>query len=106
MVGARADGTPEPAISAQIQLAFDNLQGVLAAAGCAFDDVVDLTLFLVDPEASVGLVLEAMKIAFPNEPLPNATAVGVNWLAGFQFEIKVIARVPQRPGSLHQSESA
>jgi enamine deaminase RidA (YjgF/YER057c/UK114 family) len=29
------------------------------------------------------------------EPLPNVTAVGVNWLAGFQFEIKVIARIPQ-----------
>ncbi|MBA2136351.1 hypothetical protein FE276_11510 [Salmonella bongori serovar 66:z39:-] len=25
---------------------------------------------------------------------PNWTAVGVNWLAGFDFEIKVIARIP------------
>ncbi|MES2626571.1 MAG: RidA family protein [Pseudomonadota bacterium] len=94
MVGARKDGTPEPDLQAQIQLAFDNLQGVLTAAGCAFDDVVDLTLFLTDPEASVGLALEAMKKAFPHEPLPNVTAAGVNWLAGFQFEIKVIARIP------------
>ncbi len=28
-------------------------------------------------------------------PYPNWTAVGVNWLAGFDFEIKVIARLPQ-----------
>jgi enamine deaminase RidA (YjgF/YER057c/UK114 family) len=95
MVGARQDGTPEPELEAQIQLAFENLHGVLDAAGCSFDDVIDVTLFLVDPEASVGLVLEAMK-AFYREPLPNVTAVGVNWLAGFQFEIKVIARIPQR----------
>ena len=94
MVGARKDGTPEPDLKAQIQLAFDNLRDVLAAAGCTFDDVVDLTFFLIDPEASVGLVLEAMKKAFPREPLPNVTAVGVNWLAGFQFEAKVTARIP------------
>ena len=95
MVGARLDGTPEPDLKTQIQLAFENLQGVLAAAGCSFDDVVDLTFFLIDPDASVGLVLDAMKKAFPREPLPNVTAVGVNWLAGFQFEAKVIARIPQ-----------
>ena len=33
---------------------------------------------------------------FPKAPYPNATAVGVNWLAGFDFEIKVIARIPPR----------
>jgi enamine deaminase RidA (YjgF/YER057c/UK114 family) len=96
MVGARQDGTPEPDLSAQIQLAFDNLEAVLKAAGGTFDDVIDVTMFLVDPEASVGLAIEAMRKAFPREPYPNVTAVGVNWLAGFQFEIKVIARVPQK----------
>jgi enamine deaminase RidA (YjgF/YER057c/UK114 family) len=32
---------------------------------------------------------------FPRAPYPNWTAIGVNWLAGFDFEIKVIARIPQ-----------
>lgn len=96
MVGARKDGTPEPDLKAQVQLAFDNLEGVLEAAGATFEDVVDVTMFLVDPEASMGSMIEAMRKAFPREPFPNATAVGVNWLAGFQFEIKVIARVPQK----------
>ncbi|MQK28812.1 RidA family protein, partial [Escherichia coli] len=27
---------------------------------------------------------------------PNWTAVGVTWLAGFDFEIKVIARIPEQ----------
>ena len=94
MVGALQDGAPEPDLKEQIQLAFDNLSDVLAAAGCTFDDVVDLTFFLIDPESSVGLVLEAMQKTLPLEPLPNITAVGVNWLAGFQVEIKVIARIP------------
>lgn len=104
MVGARQDGTPEPDLKTQIQLAFDNLQGVLAAACCTFDDVVDVTFFLVNPEASAALVLEAMKKAFPRKPLPNVTAVGVNWLAGFQFEIKVIARISPHPSTSRDHE--
>ena len=31
---------------------------------------------------------------FDQQPYPNWTALGVNWLAGFDFEIKVIARIP------------
>lgn len=96
MVGAREDGSPEPELPAQVQLAFDNLQGVLAGAGCTFDDVIDVTMFLIDPEVSMGLMIEAMRKAFPHEPYPNVTAVGVNWLAGFQFEVKVIARVTRK----------
>ena len=76
MVGAREDGTPEPVLAAQIQLAFDNLRGVLEAAGCTFEDVIDVTMFLVDPEASMSLMIEAMGRAFPREPFPNVTAVG------------------------------
>ncbi|XUO86181.1 hypothetical protein RVM26_11130 [Halomonas sp. KM072] len=32
--------------------------------------------------------------AIPAKPYPNWMAVGVTWLAGFDFEIKVIARLP------------
>ena len=96
MVGARPDGSPEPDLAAQIKLAFRNLQDVLEAAGCTFDDVVDVTLFAIDPEAILGLILEQLRQAFPREPFSNVTAVGVTWLAGFQFEIKVIARVPAK----------
>ena len=32
-VGSREDGSPEPDFAAQVQLAFDNLQSVLEAAG-------------------------------------------------------------------------
>lgn len=97
MVGAREDGTPEPDLERQVHLAFESLRGVLEAAGCTFDDVVDVTMFLVDPEASMGLMLAAMRAAFPREPFVSVTAVGVNWLSGFQFEIKAIARVPPAP---------
>ena len=94
-VGSREDGSPEPDFAAQVQLAFDNLQSVLEAAGASFDDIVDLTSFHTDPETQFATVLEAKTRAFPDKPYPNWTAVGVNWLEGFDFEIKVIARLPK-----------
>ena len=94
-VGSLEDGSPEPDFSKQVALAFDNLKGVLQAAGCTFDDIVDVTTFHTDPEAQFERVMDAKQKAFSEPPYPNWTAVGVNWLAGFEFEIKVIARIPQ-----------
>ncbi|MFH2744114.1 RidA family protein [Enterobacter hormaechei] len=93
-VGSRSDGTPEPDFAAQVQLAFNNLQATLAAAGCTFDDLIDVTTFHTDPENQFPVIMEVKKLVFPQPPYPNWTAIGVNWLAGFDFEIKVIARIP------------
>lgn len=94
-VGSREDGSPEPDFKKQVQLAFDNLTEVLKAAGCTFDDVVDVTSFHTDPEAQFEAVSDVRVKAIGEKPYPNWTAVGVNWLSGFDFEIKVIARIPQ-----------
>lgn len=51
-VGSRDDGSPEPELETQVRRAFDNLNAVLAAAGCGFDDVLDVTVFMVDAEAN------------------------------------------------------
>ncbi|CAH0261210.1 endoribonuclease L-PSP [bacteria symbiont BFo1 of Frankliniella occidentalis] len=93
-VGSRIDGTPEPDFAAQVQLAFDNLAATLAAAGCTFDDLIDVTTFHTDPENQLPTIMQVKKLIFPHSPYPNWTAVGVTWLAGFDFEIKVIARIP------------
>jgi enamine deaminase RidA (YjgF/YER057c/UK114 family) len=94
MVGAREDGSPEPDFAEQVRLAFRNLNGVLEAAGGSFDDVVDVTLFIVDPQTTFEQVFGVLPEFWGEEPYPNVTAVGVTWLAGFQFEIKAIARIP------------
>jgi enamine deaminase RidA (YjgF/YER057c/UK114 family) len=94
-VGSREDGTPEPDLDAQVRLAFANLNAVLAAAGCSFDDVVDATVFIVDPESHFERVWEVARDYWGGVPYPAATAVGVTWLAGFQFEIKVVAKLPR-----------
>ncbi len=94
-VGSRADGSPEPDFRAQVRRAFDNLSAVLGAAGCTFDDVVDVTTFHTNPEAQLEAVMDARNDVIGTPPYPNWTAVGVTWLAGFDFEIKVIARIPR-----------
>jgi enamine deaminase RidA (YjgF/YER057c/UK114 family) len=93
-VGSREDGTPEPVFGDQVRLAFANLQAVLAAAGATLDDVVDVTSFHTDPETQLATVLAVRDELIGAPPYPNWTAIGVNWLAGFDFEIKVIARIP------------
>lgn len=96
-VGSRVDGSPEPDFKAQVELAFDNLKAVLKAADCGLDDIVDVTTFHTDPENQFGTIMEVKSRIFGEPPYPNWTAVGVNWLAGFDFEIKVIARIPTKP---------
>lgn len=69
-VGSHTDGTPEPDFQKQV------------------------TTFHTDPEQQFGDVMAVKQEIFSLPPYPNWTAVGVNWLAGFDFEIKVIARIP------------
>lgn len=95
-VGSRPDGSPEPDFESQVRLAFANLEATLAAGGCTFDDIVDLTSFHTDPEKQMAVVMAVKNEKFPQTPYPNWTAIGVNWLAGFDFEIKVTARIPSR----------
>lgn len=94
-VGSREDDTPEPDFEAQVRLAFANLQATLQAAGCTVDDIVDVTTFHTDPERQFDTVLAVKNDIFPAAPYPAWTALGVTWLAGFDFEIKVIARLPR-----------
>lgn len=98
-VGARPDGSPEPDFDEQVRLAFRNLNAILSAAGCSFSDVVDVTVFMVNPDTHFERAWAVAAEYWGEAPYPTATAVGVTWLAGFQFEIKVIAKLPQGAGS-------
>jgi enamine deaminase RidA (YjgF/YER057c/UK114 family) len=93
-VGSREDGSPEPELDAQVRRAFENLTAVLKAANCTFDDVLDVTVFIVDPESKFERIWSVVQEYWGDAPHPTVTAVGVTWLYGFQFEIKVIAKIP------------
>jgi enamine deaminase RidA (YjgF/YER057c/UK114 family) len=94
-VGSLPDGSPEPDLEAQVRLAFDNLNAILSAAGCTFQDVIDVTLFIVDPASKLESIWKVISEYWGDAPHPTLTGVGVTWLYGFQFEIKVIAKLPQ-----------
>jgi enamine deaminase RidA (YjgF/YER057c/UK114 family) len=96
-VGSRDDGTPEPDYAQQVRRAFANLQAVLAAAGGTLDDIVDVTTFHTDPARQFDRFLAIKDEHFPAAPYPAWTAIGVYWLAGYDFEIKVVARIPKWP---------
>ncbi|RCK53902.1 endoribonuclease L-PSP [Thalassospira profundimaris] len=94
-VGSLEDGSPEPDFKKQVELAFERLKATLATAGATFEDLIDVTTFHTDPENQFDTIMEVKNKIFPQKPYPNWTAVGVTWLAGFDFEIKVVARLPQ-----------
>jgi enamine deaminase RidA (YjgF/YER057c/UK114 family) len=98
-VGSREDGSPEPDLEAQVHLAFGNLNAILKAAGCTFDDVVDVTVFIVDPESNFQKMWQVVPEYWGDAPYPTLTGVGVTWLYGFHFEIKVIAKLPETSGA-------
>ncbi|HEY0821658.1 MAG TPA: RidA family protein [Rhizobacter sp.] len=93
-VGSHPDGSVEPDLPAQVRLAFENLDAILAEAGCSFRDVVDVTAFIVDPQRHLETIWKVVGEYWGEPPYPTLTGVGVTWLSGFDFEIKVIARLP------------
>ena len=94
-VGSREDGSVEPDLEAQVQRAFKNLNAILAAAGCNFDDVIDVIIFIVDAEELFERVWDIAAPYWGEAPHPTLTGIGVTWLYGYQFEIKVVAKLPE-----------
>lgn len=93
-VGSLEDGSPQQGLKAQVRQAFDNLNAILAEASCGFDDVVDVTIFVVDPASKAEEIWSVLSDYWGDAPYPTLTVVGVTWLYGYDFEIKVIAKLP------------
>jgi enamine deaminase RidA (YjgF/YER057c/UK114 family) len=93
-VGSKEDGSPEADPEKQLRLAFTHLNSVLLAAGCSFDDVVDFTVFVVDPEKLMPIFFKVKDEFWGEVPYPTLTGIGVTWLYGFDFELKVTAQLP------------
>jgi enamine deaminase RidA (YjgF/YER057c/UK114 family) len=53
-----------------------------------------VTTFHTDPENQFETIMKVKNKHFREAPHPAWTAIGINWLSGFDFEIKVIARIP------------
>jgi 2-iminobutanoate/2-iminopropanoate deaminase len=68
-----------------------NLEACLGAAGCTFDDVVKVNVFLVDL-ADFEEFNEVYRAAF-TEPYPVRTTVQAGLPAGIRVEIEAVARL-------------
>ena len=93
-VGSLEAGSLQQGLKEQVRQAFENLKAILSAAGCSFDDVVDVTVFMIDPQSRFEEIWQVVPDYWGEAPHPALTAVGVTWLSGFDFEIKVIAKLP------------
>lgn len=77
---------------AQVRQVFDNLGAVCAAAGAGLDDIVKLTVYLVDMDrfAEVNRIMGE----YFSEPYPARAAIGVASLPrGAQIEMDAIVGV-------------
>jgi 2-iminobutanoate/2-iminopropanoate deaminase len=81
-----AGGTAE-----QTRQVLANLEACLGAAGCTFDDVVKVNVFLVDL-ADFEEFNEVYRAAF-TEPYPVRTTVQAGLPAGIRVEIEAVARL-------------
>jgi len=76
-------------IEAQVRRVFENLKAIVLASGASLDDVVKVTIFLIDL-AHFALVNKVMAEYF-REPYPARAAVGVAALPrGAQVEVECI----------------
>lgn len=76
-------------IEPQVRQTFANLRSIVTAAGARMEDVVKVTIFLIDL-AHFALVNKVMAEYFP-EPYPARAAVGVAALPrGAQVEVECI----------------
>ncbi len=95
-VGSRTDGSPEPDFAAQVQLAFENLRQTLAAAGCSFDDLIDVTTFHTDPETQFATIMEVKKRYFRSHLILTGRRSA---LTGWQDSILKSKSLPVSPDS-------
>ena len=93
--GTRADGSFSADLTEQSRQTFENIADTLAAAGCTWADVEEITAYHVGLQAQGDLVLEVAG-RFMSKPYPAWSAVGVTELyePDAVVEIRLIATIP------------
>jgi enamine deaminase RidA (YjgF/YER057c/UK114 family) len=90
--GTRADGSFSDDPVEQLRQTFMNIADTLAAAGCTWADVVEITAYHVGLQAQGDLALQ-VAAEFMSRPFPAWSAVGVTELyePDALVEIRVVA---------------
>jgi 2-iminobutanoate/2-iminopropanoate deaminase len=94
-VDANGDLVGGDDVVAQARQVFENIGAILAAAGCAFEDVVKVTIYLtdVDDRPKINPVRQAVF----GQTRPASTLVEVPRLAvdGAKIEVECVAVIPR-----------
>jgi reactive intermediate/imine deaminase len=90
--GALAGGDD---VVAQTRQVFENMRSVLAAAGCGFEDVVKVTIYLLDIGDRPLINPVRREVFGATRPASTLVEVGALALPGAKVEVEAIALVPQ-----------
>ena len=95
LMGAEADSSVSEDPKTQFHRLFTRMEEVLAEAGCAIGDVVEMTSYHLSL-AETFAVFSAVKDARMPEPHPAWTAIGVHslLLPAALVEVKAVAKIP------------
>jgi enamine deaminase RidA (YjgF/YER057c/UK114 family) len=91
-VDARKQVAGAGGLEAQTERAFENLGTALAEAGAAWEDVVKLTVYVVNyAEAQAAVIGQAIRSRFAAGKLPACSLIDVQALAESRFALEVEA---------------
>lgn len=107
IVGAEADefGATRLDIAAQTRAVLENIREIITEAGAAFEDLVQMTTFLVDMNDFAAY--NAVWAEYFDETGPARTTVAVHQLPHphLRIEIQAIARIPSDYRNAFKEES-
>lgn len=89
--GIRADGVVEKGFGAQLRRTFDNLGATLSAAGATWDDIIQVRVFLTDPDQFAEM--NEIYAEYFSEPFPARTTVTVTLPEPLLVEADLLAVV-------------
>ncbi len=86
----RTGALVEGGVGAETRQVLDNLASILAAAGCSWDDVVSVSVYLGDLD-DFAAMNEVYDTAFPGTPPARITVGGVDLALGARVEMQCVA---------------
>jgi len=98
-VGARLDGTVPEHPREQIEVIFERIATILAAANMTFDDVVKLTVYVTDKSILDDYLRVRGRIMGGHNPPATLLIVGTFPRSGVEVEIETIAAKADRQHS-------
>ena len=93
-VDANGDLVGGDDVGAQARLVFESIERILAAAGCSFDDVVKVTIFLTDVDDRPRINPVRQEVFGTTRPASTLVEVSRLAVPGAKIEVEAIAVLP------------